>query len=171
MTIADIFLYIKLNIISILFRLINFGVLLFLARYFFYRTIKPMLERFEHDNQAYKGSLQEQMQALSYQKEQMLHAVAQQELRMALLKKNVLTWRESIDQDVRDRDQYIQNQKEYMLERAEQQQALLEKEYLARIVLPKAVNMTEKELREKYKNSELGRTYIARIITSLEKGV
>jgi hypothetical protein len=159
------------HIISIVFRLINFGALVGAALYFFKKSGKAAIEHIETEKKAYLGGLHEQKRALDYQKEQITQEVAQQELLIALLKERVMHWQQRVMQEREMFEHYKILQEQSMQERTQKRKEGIAKQQLYAQVMPQAIKQAQKKLTDQYTLSQEADQFMNRIFDHLKKEI
>lgn len=157
------------HIISIAFRLINFGALIGLALYFFKKSGKSALMHILTEKKGYFGGLQEQKRALDYQKEQITQEAAQQDLLIALLKERVIQWRQRVAQEQEMFEHYKSLQLEIMQERIQKRKERIAQQKLYAYVMPRAIKQAQDRLIKQYESSESADQFMSNIFKHMKK--
>lgn len=90
--------------VDVIFRLINFGVLIAVAMYVYKKYILASVENTMAEEEAYHNGLKQQLGALESRADEIIHEKVLLEKRGALLKNKVDLWRAEFDKAAQERE-------------------------------------------------------------------
>lgn len=157
----------SLSWINILFRFLNFGVVILAGWYVYRRYIKHSLEETIHD----KEILSRGMKELGYMLEGQIHALddelQSQHERCEQLKEKVLEWQEMVaKQQARASEQRQQLLKE-INDRIYEQSARLTYRAQAQKIVPAAMARARKSLQQHFAQSDLQQQFLQDLVRSM----
>ena len=157
--------------IDIVFRIINGGVLVGFGYYFFHKKCWLFIHQLYTDKQKFLGGLKEQVASLEYQKELVKHDVKEQEQQIRVLAQRMVLWKKRVEQEMQDRKEFLQNQKEQIYQRIRQRQHLIAQQNTYAYIAQESIKQVSDIVRETYQSDSAGDTVISSMITSLAKKI
>ncbi len=157
------------QVITIIFRLLNFVALIGLAVYVFKAYLLDRVKQQMADQEATERGMQLQRDAMARRQEEITGEIDQDAQLCMELKQRVDRWRRVID------TQQVQQKKEQEERTQRLQQALQEKmerlvyNRVLKKVMPRALADAAVQLGEKYSDTQQGRLFTNAIITHLER--
>jgi hypothetical protein len=155
------------QIVIIVFRLINLGVVIGLLGYIFKKYVLSTIKNHIAEKNAYVRGLQEQYRSLLYQQEQGLVVAREEALVCEQLKQQVTRWKQVVEKEQQVRSEEKEERKRMFEEHRahkEQQIALL---YVKKQAIPRIIQNVEKELQQRFADEKVGRQYVQTIITRM----
>jgi len=157
------------ELLAVIFRLVNFGVLVFISVYLFKRYVLPFV------NDQMKNELAEDMAIKDRHKEirQQEKAVAafaqEQDKACRMLKEKVHRWRRVQDDYVHRRAQERERRIRYLNDRVARQELEFAQQKVMKEALPQAVANARQSLQHKFSLLDQRRLYINEIIAQISK--
>ncbi len=158
------------NIVGIVFRVINFGVLIGLAVYFFKKHALPIIKQQIADKQAFIVSLHNQEQMLEQEKEEVTKRIIEDEQQWMHLKDTFDQWRTTVSQVYAEHEKERQQRIRTLQDRAENRMQQVTSMRLSVRVFPQALEQAGAELQKYYADAQQADQFIKRIIDHMRAG-
>lgn len=155
------------SFISILFRLINFAVILGLAYYLYRRYFKNRIDDKMTQKEALLKGLEEQGYFLEGKAHDFEMQLKEQEITGNLLKQKLHDWNEAVEQDNHKRDQEQRLYAAQINERVQKKNKILAQHVLQKEVLPDALSQAGNELKKQFSAPSDSKKYVHDIIQRL----
>lgn len=156
--------------VSILFRLINFSVFVFLILYICKKYVLNTIKKQIVDKQQMMADLHDQANMLVDDMYGIDQVIQQDTELCQALKKRVVAWRAHAEYLAQERVQKKQEQIKRLKEHTHVQTMYLQRRNAYERMLPQVIEQTEKKLDQKFEDEVLAQEFIAQLITSLQKG-
>jgi len=157
------------EVLSVIFRLVNFGILSFICVYLFRRYILPAIKDQMHSKQDERRTIKERHKEI-YKQEAIVIVFAQdQEKLCKVLKEKVNHWRYVQEDHEQKRSDEKERRMRFLLDRTMRQEKEFEHQQMLHVIVPRAVDTVAHIVREKFKAPEQGHMYINDIIEKLRK--
>ncbi len=154
-------------ILTIIFRLINFGALIALSVYLFKRYALPSFKLKIHEKQARLDDLNAQHTLLARDDRLLERALIDDRKHQEYLTQRVMAWKAKI---ARDRERFIQERQkrsELLQKRTALQDEYVQKNRLRELILPAALEQARGQLISQYNEPRAQKEFINRVITTL----
>ncbi len=164
-------MFINVPLVTIIFRLLNFALLIGFFVYIFKRYIYQNISDQIAEKESFIHGLIQNNKVLEEQQHDLEMRITQQESKCKELVQKTMLWQQAVTQEkqawtvlqdavIRDRAQ-----------RVKLQQESLEKDRLKRVVLPHVLTESQKKLQQEFESPQAGQAFIADIIAQLRKGI
>jgi len=155
------------ELISIIFRLFSFGVLIFLCGYTFKRYLLPILTNQLHQEQEEKKSIQERHKEIQRQKHNLSTLFDEQEKLCAMLQEKVQRWQRVESDLIRKREAEKEKRILLMKDRIVLQELEFTRQKMLHTIAPQALENAQSRLSKQYNTADAQRAYEQTILTEL----
>ena len=157
------------EIVSIIFRFLNFAAFIALIVYLFKNyALDQIKEKIAEKFALFKG-LETQRKDLINQNQVAKKEIEDQDDLFALLQKKIKTWNNSCRQATKEKNEELASIKEYHKVRLEQQSANIKQQRLLKKVLPGVITNTYQQLEQKFSKKEESQKFLKDIIGYMKK--
>lgn len=156
-------------IVDVIFRFINFGVLIALFVYAYKKYVRGSLVSQRKEQRRFERGLSEQQKALKHQISLINKRIKDDRELCGILQKKVNQWRATIDGEIQER---IEQKKEYeqrQINRIKTREHSLKIYKAYQAIHPKVIEKTHAALIEKFNNEKLGHEYNNKILATISK--
>ena len=168
-----VFLYFFANpvVISVIFRLLNFAIMVAIVVYVYYRNLHPAAKEVIHQEELKKEALVTQHDELLDKESELKKKLQDQKNECCYLLTKIDQWRERFD----ERQKQYENEREKAHERA-QKRAQLQSEWLGRNLAYKqivehVVEIMREDLKNRFSDEDQQQKYIEQLIVFMRKNV
>ncbi len=154
-------------LIAIVFKLINFGVVIGLIAYLFKTRVLPMFLKKITESAATKQALQLQQEQLELRHQELVSQLAAQEIATVELKKRVDRWHKVVDKENNERRTYEDEQRAVIQKKVIYRSYEIERAKAYKQVVRSAVAHAKKEMEQALSNDQKSAHYFAHLINSL----
>lgn len=155
------------ELLAIIFRLVNFGILIFLCVYAFRRYLLPVLKDQMHQEQEEQSNIKERHKEIRKQKRILTTFSDDQEKLCVFLQEKVRQWRRVEDDLMRKRELEKDKRILFLKERVVSQELEFARQQMLHTIAPKAIESAQDELQKKFNTSDVQRVYEHAIIVQL----
>lgn len=157
------------SLVSIIFRLINFGALIGLGVYVFKRYfLHDIIEKINQEGLE-KESLRHQVQELDDKSNVLSGEIVEQEQLCHKLSERVEQWHHFFNEDIERKRKENQEFHAKAVERLEKQKKFLEQELMMNEVFPQAMDQIKLQLMKDFSDPAKNKNFLADIIGHIEK--
>lgn len=161
-------MYVSEEVISIIFRIINFVVLFGLFRYLFKKYL-PIIKRSFLDKLAFFDTLEKQRMDLIEQNKMLVKEMSDQNDLFKLLKEKIKIWDIACKQKKEVEEKEIVKAKDLAKKRNKKQTEQIHQQKLLQAVFPRVIAGTYKQLEEKFEKKEESQKFLKDIIGYMKK--
>lgn len=162
-------MFVHEDLITIIFRLANFGLLVFTCVYIFKRYILPSILELMHQERDEQQRIKEQHKELDKQEKQLLVSAKEQEALVRLLKERIMRWVH--EEQMVAQKKALAKEKVRMLynERVAYQEQMMMRTKTLQLVVPQAVATVQNHFENVYALQKAQLEYIAGVIKVLNE--
>lgn len=161
----------NISLVTIFFRLLNFGVLIaffvFIFKRYFYQSISDHIA----EKESFLKGLHQNSKVLEEQQHNLEMKIAQQDNKCKTLLAKISIWQEAVMQQQQEWHAIQEVVMQDKAHRLQLQQDSLNEEYLKRALLPKVLDQAEKKLVQEFAEPQAGQAFVANIIAQLSKEI
>ena len=156
-------------LVTIVFRILNFGVFVAVCLYVYRRYIRPMTETEMAAQEGFVKGLKEQKNVLEARYYELNEQVAQQKANAQNLNRKIELWKERFEVQLTQKDKEKDLLKQVLIKRLEIQAHSLEQEYIKKQVAPVALKNAQDELVNYFADNVHQREYIQELLSLVSK--
>lgn len=157
-------------LLAIIFRLTNFGILVFLCVYAFRRYLLPVLKDQIKQEEKQRNALKEKQKEMRKQEKSVAAFAQEQAALCAVLKERVVSWRRAQDHVLQRRSQEKERRTRYLQDKVARQEHEFAQQKLLRNITPQAAYDARIVLQKMFADDQKERAYTNDIIAALRKG-
>lgn len=157
------------NIVAIVFRILNFIVLIGVGIFLFRRYVLPGLKADYNKDKAFKKSLAEQKRLLEERSYELDMRYAQQTIKGDYLKERVIQWQESIAHKKQMRAQEKEQRLYQLTQIYKKQYEHIEKDAIKKQVVPQAFDRACSLLVHEYAQTSAGQQALSSLIQQVQE--
>lgn len=159
------------ELLSVIFRLVNFGVLLFVCAYFFRRYILPDLQaQMVHEEQE-SIRIQERHREIEHQEKSVENFSQSQKKLCSLLQEKVNCWHAVYEKTVQHQEQEKKERMTFLQKKIKQQELVFAQKKMLHEITPKAIAVITEKMQKQFASEHHGSAYIDSIIRQLRKEI
>lgn len=158
------------TVTSLIFRLLNFGVLIAFFVYIFKRSvladiIKNITSTQErlHTLKTHRDNLKNQLKALE-------HTAQEQEKLSKELALKVARWQDVFSTKVRHHSEQNEHIRRFLITKTELQSKTIALHKVQKVVFPKVIMQSQEQLEQKFASEQAGEEFINSLLVCMEKG-
>ena len=155
------------ELLAIIFRLVNFGILIFLCVYAFRRYLLPMLKDQMRQEQEEQNNRQERHKEIRKQEKILTTFSDDQEKLCVLLQERVHRWQQVEDDLMHKRELEKEKRIVFLKERVVSQELEFARQQMLHAIIPKAIESAQDELQKKFNTSDAQHAYEHALIVKL----
>jgi len=159
------------EIVSTIFRFINFAVFAGLLVYLFKKYALPQVKEKLVEKYAFFKDLENQYKNLINQNEVAKNEIKDQDNLFEVLKKKITLWNKSCDKENKAREKELELIIQYHKDRLEKQTQNIQHQKLLEEVFPRVIAGTYKQLEEKFSKKQESEKFLNNIIGYMKKSV
>ena len=156
-------------IVDVVFRFINFGVLIALFVYAYTKYVRDSLINQRKEEKRFERGLQEQRKALNHQIKLIDQKIKDDLELCGVLQKKVEAWRAAITIELQQRAEQKNEYKQQQARRTHMREHSLQIYKAYQEIHPKVIEKTRSLLKEKFKDEKIGQDYNKVILASISK--
>ena len=164
-------MFVHEELLSIIFRLANFGILVFICVYLFKRYILPTIKDQMYREQEEQHTIKDRHKEIRKQEKIVAAFAYDQEKLCRILQERVNRWRRVQEDHGEKREQEKERRMRFLQDRVMRQEQGFEQQQMLRSIVPRAINTVEHTLQETFKSPEQGHKYTQDIIKQLRKEI
>jgi hypothetical protein len=161
----------NISLVTIFFRLFNFGVLIaffaFIFRRYFYQGISDHIA----EKESFLKGLHQNNKVLEKQQHNLEMKIAQQDNKCKTLLAKIEIWQQAVAQQQQEWHAIQEVVMEDKVRRLQLQQDALNEDHLKRALLPKVLDQAEKKLVQEFTEPQTGQAFLADVIAQLSKEI
>ena len=154
-------------IIDVVFRFINFAVLIVLFVWGFKKYALGSILKQRKEKRRYIRGLQEQRKALKHQMQLVIDTIQKEKDLCGRLQKKVALWRTSIEQEINERSEQRAELEKQQSKRVEKQEQFLKVHNAYKTIHPKVIEQTRALLEKKFRDEKVSNAYNNKILSVL----
>ena len=158
------------TVLSIFFKLLNFGILIGLGVYVFKRYLLPSIGQEIAENQEALQQLQRNNEQLKEDQKKVEARLDEQAALCLSLGSKIERWKLAHDNHLRRQQESCQQLRQKIEKKVAVQEQNLAREMLNKKVLPGAIVQAQELLQKTYESESEGRQYILHVMKYLERG-
>ncbi|MEX0940130.1 MAG: hypothetical protein WDZ41_02125 [Candidatus Babeliales bacterium] len=157
------------NIIAIIFRLINFSIIVAGSVYLFQKYILSSIKERIKEKEIFWQNLRINKESLIDQKDRIITQIASQETYAQYLLNNIVKWQKYIQQKELQKIEQQKNISIHIAQRIDQQEQNYSLELLKQELLPDVFDKAYDELKKKYQSPIEAQEYIDKVLNQIGK--
>lgn len=146
--------------VTLLFRVLNFLVLVALGVYVFWRYFYASLKAQMATRQAALVHLNERKNALAQEQALIDQALVEQEKKYESIVQKLQEWRSLVQATLQAREHEREILKEKLVESMRKRRAIMAQEHLEKVVIPQAVHQARAQLQTRYADQKHAESYL-----------
>ncbi len=162
-------MFVHKELLAVIFRLVNFGILAYICVYLFKRYILPMIKDQMRREQEEQRTIKERHKEIRKQEKIVTAFAYDQEKLCRILQEKVNRWRRVQEDYEQKRVHEKERRIRFLQDRVMCQEQEFERQHMLRLIVPRAVDTVERTLHATFKSPDQGRVYIQDIIKQLRK--
>lgn len=164
-------MFVHEDLITIIFRLANFGLLIFACVYIFKRYVLPSILEHMHQERDEQQRIKEQHKELDKQEKQLLVSAKEQEALVRLLKERIMRWVQEEHRATQRRELAKEKIIMHYNERVVHQEQIMMQQKRLALIVPQAIDTVQKSLEGMYSSENAQQKYMLAIVKQLSKEV
>lgn len=157
------------TILTIVFRILNFGVFIAACWYVYKRYIRPMSETEMASQEGFIKGLKEQKNVLEARGYELNEQIVQQQAYAQTTSRKIELWKERFEGQLAQKDREKELLKEIVINRLAMQAQSLEQEYIKKYVVPGALKKAYEQLATYFADSAHQREYMQEVLSTMKR--
>lgn len=161
----------NISLVTVFFRLLNFGVLIGFFAYVFKRYFYQNISDHIAEKASFIQGLHQNNKVLEEQQHNLEMKIAQQDSKCKTLLAKIEEWQQAVIQQQQEWQTIQEVAIQDKVRRLQLQQEALNKDHLKRVLLPQVLERAEKKLVQEFADPQAGQAFVEDIITQLGKEI
>ena len=162
-------MFVHEELLSVIFRLVNFGILVFMCVYLFKRYVLPSIKEQMKSEEEEAQAIKSRHKELRMQEKTVTAFAQEQEKTCCMLKEKVHRWRRVQDDYVLRRAQERERRVRYLNDRVAHQELEFAQQRVLQKALPRAVMHARIALQQTFSSADKKRAYLNEIMSQISK--